>query len=68
MVINGAKIIFSTNIAGTTGHPHPKKLNVNKVTCFTKVNSNTPNCEMQNYRTSRRQHRKRPNAGGPWVW
>ena len=36
----GAKIVSSTNGAGTTGHPHAKKMNlVTDLTLFTKLNS-----------------------------
>ena len=36
----GVKIVFSTNGAGTTGHPHTKKLTLDTdLTLFTKINS-----------------------------
>ena len=38
---SGAKIAFSTNSAGTTGHLNTKKMNLGtNLTPFTKINSN----------------------------
>ena len=37
---NGAKTVSSTNGAGTTGHPHAKKINLDTdLKLFTKINS-----------------------------
>ena len=37
---NEAKIVFSANDAGTSGHPHAKAKSICILTTFTKINSN----------------------------
>lgn len=52
-----AKIVFSTNCAGTTSHPYAKKNESrHKPYTINKINSNghRTNCEMQNYKTPKK--------------
>ena len=56
-VIQWKKNSLLTNDAGTTGHPHPKKLMQTKLIPLTKINSkwiHRPKCKTQNYKTHRR--------------
>jgi len=54
---NGTKTVFSTNGAGTTGHPHAKKKKrmwIQTLHPAQKVTQNRSECKMQNYKPHRR--------------